>query len=104
MNEQINKPQAEMEENRGLLNQGNDEGLSRQELKELTATKRKQLVELQHEMDDTEELKTLRHSFRKRVPTQKFLAYQKEEQGKKEKRLPSLYEQWKVQIRSTKEN
>jgi len=38
---QINKLQAEIEENRGLLNQQAEEGLSRQELKELTETKRK---------------------------------------------------------------
>ena len=104
LSDQINKLQAEIEENRGLLNQGAEEGSSRQELKEPTETKRKELVELQHKMDDTEELKTLRHSERKSVPTEKFLAYQREEQSKKERRLLSVYEQWKVQIRSIKEN
>lgn len=102
LKEQMNKLQAEIEESRGLLNQGDVEGLSRQELKELIDNKRKQLVELQHKMDDTEEIRTLRQ--RESVPTEKFLAYQKEEMSKKERRPLSLYEKWKVQIRSTKEN
>lgn len=104
LQEQMNKLQAEIEESRGLLNQGDVEGLSRQELKELVDNKRKQLVELQHKMDDTEEIRTLRHSERKSVPTEKFIAYQKEEMSKKERRLLSLSEKWKVQIRSTKQN
>lgn len=104
LKEQINKLQAEIEENRGLLNQKDEEGLSWQELKKLTETKSKELVELQHEMNDTEEIKIPRHSERKSVPTEKFLAHQKEEQSKKERRLLSLYEQWKIKIRSTKEN
>ncbi len=105
LKERINKLKAEIEENRELLNKGDEEGsLSEQELKELTETKGKQLVELQRELEDTEELKTLRHSTRKSVPTEKFLAYQNEEQSKKRKRLLSLYEQWKLQIRSNKEN
>lgn len=55
-------------------------------------------------MDDTEELKSVRHSDRTSVPTEKFLAYQKEEQSKRENKLFSLYNRWKIQIRSIKEN
>lgn len=32
-----------------------------------------------------------------------MLAYQKEEVRKKEKRLTSLYEQWKIQVREARE-
>lgn len=39
LKEQINKLQAEIEENRGLLNQKDEEGLSWQELKKLTNQK-----------------------------------------------------------------
>lgn len=104
LKEQINKLQAEIEEKRKLLNQKDEEGMLRQELKEHTETNDKEIDEFQHIMDDPEEVAIPRHSERKSVPTEKFLAYQREEQSKKEKRLLSFYEQWKIQIRSTKEN
>lgn len=102
--EQIDKLQEEIEESSTLLNQGADERLSRQELKELIKTKRNQLAELEHKMDNTEEPKPVRHSDRISVPTETFLTYRKEEQSKREKKLFSLYSQWKIQIRSIKEN
>lgn len=104
LKEQINKLQAEIEENKRLLNQRDEEGLSWQELKALTKTEKEELVELRHKMNETEEIQIPCRSERKIVPTERFLAYQREEQSKKEKRLLSLYEQRKIQIRSTKEN
>lgn len=44
-----------------------------------------------------------RRSERAKVPTEKMLTYQKEEINKKEKRLLTLYEQWKIRVRETRE-
>lgn len=55
-------------------------------------------------MDDSDELKLSRRSERIRVPTAKMLAYQREEQNKKEEGLLHFCEQWKVQIRAAKDS
>lgn len=104
LKEQIQKLQTEIQENRGLLAQEAYEGLSRQELKETIECKEKQIAELQLKMDDGNELTLPRHSERSRVPTEKMLAYQSDELRKREKRLLSLYEKWKIQIRTSREN
>ncbi|XP_042073472.1 uncharacterized protein LOC121813652 [Haplochromis burtoni] len=44
-----------------------------------------------------------RRSERAKVPTEKMITYQKEEISKKEKRLLTLYEQWKIRVRETRE-
>lgn len=44
--EEIKKLQTEIQESRGLLHQGECEGISRQELKEQIETKEKRLAEL----------------------------------------------------------
>ncbi|KAK0147947.1 hypothetical protein N1851_012313 [Merluccius polli] len=51
---------------------------------------------------DTEE-EDLRRSGRLRNPTEKMLAFHKEEAHKKEKRLTHIYEQWKIQARKARE-
>ncbi|XP_067295957.1 uncharacterized protein [Pseudorasbora parva] len=45
-----------------------------------------------------------RRSRRTHVPTEKMIAYQQEELQKKEKRLESLYNQWKLEARSAREH
>ncbi|XP_051792767.1 uncharacterized protein LOC127530320 [Acanthochromis polyacanthus] len=45
----------------------------------------------------------LRRSGRTRIPTERMLAFQKEEAQKREKRLIHLYEQWKTQARKARE-
>ncbi len=45
-----------------------------------------------------------RHSKRKHVPTEKMLAYQQEESQKKEKKIVSPYNQWKIEARSACEH
>lgn len=45
----------------------------------------------------------LRPSGRSRNPTEKMLAYKREEAHKREKRLIHLYEQWKIQARKARE-
>ena len=102
--EQIQKLQTEIQESRSLLHQEENKDVSRQELKETIESREKRLAELQHKMDDTDGLTLPRRSERPSVPTEKMLAYQKEELSKKEKRLLSMYEQWKIQIRKSKEN
>lgn len=55
-------------------------------------------------MDDADGLTLPLHSERIIVATEKILTYQKEELSKKEKTLLSLCEQWRIQIRTSKEN
>lgn len=51
---------------------------------------------------DSEE-EELRRSGRLRTPTEKMLAFQREEAHKKEKTLIHLYEQWKTEARKARE-
>lgn len=43
------------------------------------------------------------HSVRRGRPTEKMQAYQEEEAHKKEKRLLKVYDEWKKQVRKTRE-
>lgn len=54
-------------------------------------------------MDGADELTFLSRSERPSV-TEKMLAYQMEDQAKKEKRLLNLYEQWEIKMRKSKED
>jgi len=54
-------------------------------------------------MDKDNEEEELRRSGRLRNPTEKMLAFHKEEAHKKEKRLTHIYEQWKTQARKARE-
>nr|XP_055051100.1 uncharacterized protein LOC129436861 [Misgurnus anguillicaudatus]XP_055051101.1 uncharacterized protein LOC129436861 [Misgurnus anguillicaudatus] len=56
--------------------------------------------EQQSEVQDSAELP--RRSERHHVPTEKILAYRKEECSKKEKRLINMYEEWKLQARKAR--
>ena len=102
--ELIKKLQTEMQEHRSLLNQGESESKSRNELKELIESKEKQLAELQNEMDDDEDVVLPRRTDRPPKPTEKFRENQIEEVNKKEKRLLCIYEQWKILIRKSRDN
>lgn len=53
--------------------------------------------------DKDNEEEELRRSGRLRNPTERMLAFHKEEAHKKEKRLTHLYEQWKTQARKARE-
>lgn len=55
-------------------------------------------------MDDADELTLPHRTEWCSVPTEKMLAYQQDELTKREKRLLSLYDHWKTQIRTFKEN
>ncbi|XP_069379882.1 uncharacterized protein [Paralichthys olivaceus] len=55
------------------------------------------------EMDKDNKEEELRRSGRLRNPTERMLAFQKEEAHKKEKRLIHIYEQWKIQARKARE-
>ncbi|KAL1252053.1 hypothetical protein QQF64_019849 [Cirrhinus molitorella] len=101
--QRIKKLETEIQEARSLLNQGECEGISRQELKELIESKEKQLAEIQHKTTEEEEVAFPRRTERQPKPTQKMQAYKMEELNKKENRLFSLYEQWKIQIRKARE-
>ncbi|XP_038158088.1 uncharacterized protein LOC119794558 [Cyprinodon tularosa] len=103
--EEIKKLQTEIEESRGLLHQGECEGISRQELKKLIESKEKRIAELKHETSEKEEeLFSPRRTQRLHKPTERMQEYQMDELTKKEKRLLSLYEQWKILIRASREN
>lgn len=52
---------------------------------------------------DDDDVVSVRRSERERIPTEKMLLYSKEEQNKREKKLCSLYEQWKVSARTTRQ-
>lgn len=62
--------------------------------------KDKDTSELQCRVQDNTELP--RRSVRPHIPTEKMLAYQKDECCKKEKRLTTLYEQWKLDARKAR--
>lgn len=53
---------------------------------------------------DEDELALPRRTQRLPKPTEKMQEYQMEESINREKRLLSLYEQWKIQIRASREN
>ncbi len=103
IDEQTRKLQTEITETRALLHQGDTESMSRQELKDDIERKEKQLAEL-HKMEAATELSLPRRSERPSVLTEKMLAYQKDELNKKDKKLLSLYEQWKGLIRTSRES
>lgn len=89
-----------IKENKALLHQANTESDSMQELRNELKCDEKQLTELQNTVEQT----IPRRSERPRVPTEKMLAHQNEEQTKREKKLLSIYEHWKGQVRIYREN
>ena len=100
---QIQSLQMEIEEKRDLLaNEQND--MSRQELKNTIECKEKELAELQSNLDEADELRLPRRSVRHKVLTEKMVVYQREDVSKREKRLLGNYEQWKILIRTSREN
>lgn len=65
---------------------------------------KEQLVEVQSEMDETVTVTLPRPSERPSIPTEKMLLYQKDELTKRERKLLSIYEQWKGQVRVYRED
>lgn len=74
-------------------------------MKEMGEAKQKSLTDQQEKPDKAgDDLpEGLRRSERARYPTEKMHALQEEEAKKKEKRLLSMYEKWKSQIRDARE-
>lgn len=99
INEQIVCLQMEIQDYKGLLQNASEN--TRQDIQQTIQCKEKMLAELQCKVQNTTD--ELRRSVRSKVPTEKMLAYQKEEVSKKEKRLISSYEQWKTQAREARE-
>lgn len=99
--EQTSKLQTEINESRSLLHKGDTESMSRQELKDNIEHKERQLAEL-NKM--AAQLTLPRRSERPSVLTEKMLAHNKDELIKKDKKLQSLYDQWKVLIRTSRES
>ncbi|XP_026051006.1 uncharacterized protein LOC113037895 [Carassius auratus] len=69
---------------------------------EAVKNKDKDKPESQCQKQDSKEL--TRRSERPHMPTEKMLAYQKDECCKKEKRLNTLYEQWKIEARKARQS
>ena len=99
INEQIVCLQMEIQDYKGLLQNASEN--TRQDIQQTFQCKEKMLAELQCKVQNTTD--ELLRSVRSKVPTEKMLAYQKEEVSKKEKRLISSYEQWKTQAREARE-
>ncbi len=98
INEQIVSLQKEIQDYKGLLQNTSEN--TRQDIKETIKGKEQMLADLQCKVQSiTDEP---RRSERTKMPTEKMLAYQKEEVSKKQKRLTGLYEQWKIQARETR--
>ncbi len=98
INEQIVSLQKEIPDYKGLLQNTSEN--TRQDIKETIKSKEQMLADLQCKVQSiTDEP---RCSECTKMPTEKMLAYQKEEVSKKQKRLTGLYEQWKIQARETR--
>lgn len=90
-----------IEESKEMLKGETEKGAIRQELKETLQKNENMLAELLK--DDEDSFDKVRRSERTRNPTEKMLAYRQEEQSKREKKLASLYEQWKALARRTRQ-
>lgn len=99
MNGQIENLLKETLESKDLLQHA--DGNERQEIKETIKQNEQNLADLQCKVNSIQDLP--RRSERTRTTTEKMLTYQKEETSKKEKKLMSAYEQWKIQARQTRE-
>ena len=99
--QQIEILQKVIQEYKEMFEKETEQGAIRQELKESLQSTQKILAELLSDEDDDTDL--ARRPERARVHTEKMLAYREEEQSKREKRLVSLYEQWKAQARQTRQ-
>ena len=95
INEQIVILQKEIQDHKDLLKNANEN--TREDIKETIKDKEQMLADLQCKVQE------LRRSVRPKIPTEKMLSYQKEEESKKQKRLNSLYEHWKIQVREARE-
>ncbi len=98
MNEQITSLQQEIQDLKDSLK---DEIEDRQNIKDSITCKEQILTELQNKAQSMSDLP--RRSERVKVQTEKMITFQREEMSKKEKRLTTLYEQWKKQVRETRE-
>ncbi len=90
MNEQITSLQQEIQDLKDSLK---DENEDRQNIKDSITCKEQILTELQNKAQSMSELPS--RSERVKVQTEKMITFQREEISKKEKRLTTLYEQWK---------
>lgn len=79
-----------------------NEGNMETDIKGAIEQKDKNTSEEQCHVQESTELP--RRSERPHIPTEKMLAYQKEECRKKEKKLTTLYEQWKLDARKARQD
>ncbi|XP_051803945.1 uncharacterized protein LOC127533924 [Acanthochromis polyacanthus] len=98
INEQITSLQQEIQD---LKNSLKDESENEEDIKDTIACKEKTLRILQNKVQGKSDLP--RRSERVKVQTEKMMAYQQEEISKRERRISTLYEQWKTEIRVTRE-
>ena len=101
MEEQIVTLQKEIQDLKDIL-QNETESTKISELNQNIEEKEKLLSELQSSVIEVTE--EPRRSERARTQTEKMQAYQQEEINKKEKRLITLYEQWKILARKTRQD
>ena len=101
--EQIVKLQTDIKEQKEALKNQTEQGAVREGLKETLQNNEKMLAELLKDKD-VDENASVRHSERAPKPTEKMLAYNREEQRKRENKLASLYERWKCEARMTRQN
>lgn len=85
-----------------MLKNETEKGAIRQELKETLQMNENMLAELLKDDDDV--FDGVRRSEHVRKPTEKLLAYCQKEQSQREKKLASLYEQWKALARRTRQD
>ena len=103
MEEHIATLQKEIQELKDTL-QNETDSTVRDGIKEKIEEAEKLMADQQSRLHEaTEATVEHRRSERERVPTEKMLAYQQEELGKKEKRLVTLYDQWKILARTTRQ-
>lgn len=99
INEQIAELKGEIEDSKALLQIESEN--KRQNIKETIIYKEKLLADLQCKAQSTSVVP--RRSERVKMPTEKMIAYQRESISKKEKKLLTLYEQWKMNVRETRQ-
>ncbi|KAJ8369493.1 hypothetical protein SKAU_G00095210 [Synaphobranchus kaupii] len=102
LEEQIDSLKQEMQDLKSAL-QGEAETSERQRLEEAIQAKEQTLIYLEGELEEAdEETQGLRRSSRRRNPTEKMHALQTEVAEKKVKGLLCMYDQWKILVRTAR--
>lgn len=103
LEKQINSLYGEIEVLDEAL-QNESESLKRQLLQDKIETRQQTLSQLKGQLDDAlTEAEDVRRSVRTRKPTERMLAFLREEAQRKESKLLCAYDQWKIQARNARE-